>query len=220
MKAEVEALEREIVGRINSLPAQNAEALRGIRREFSKKLKQASPKLVLQVAMQLASRSQTQFRFMAYELILKHSAALKAIEEKMLVKLGTGMDSWAAVDTFACYVAGPVWREGQVSDKLIRDWAASSDRWWRRAALVSTVPLNNKARGGSGDSERTLAVCRLLVKDRDDMVIKALSWSLRELAKRQPDVVADFLDRHANDLAPRVVREVKNKLRTGLKNPK
>jgi len=107
-----------------------------------------------------------------------------------------------------------------VPDQLIHRWAGSPDRWWRRTALVCTVALNNKARGGNGDTERTLAVCRLLLSDRDDMVVKAMSWALRELAKRDPEAVRWFLAEHANDLAARVVREVRNKLATGLKNPK
>jgi 3-methyladenine DNA glycosylase AlkD len=97
-----------------------------------------------------------------------------------LERFGRGIDSWGAVDMFACYLSGPAWREHQVPDKLIHNWARSADRWFRRAALVSTVPLNSKARGGKGDSKRTLAVCASLVADRDDMVVKALSWALRE----------------------------------------
>jgi 3-methyladenine DNA glycosylase AlkD len=85
---------------------------------------------------------------------------------------------------------------------------------------VSTVPLNNRARGGKGDAKRTLGICRLVVRDRHDMVVKALSWALRELSKRDPPAVSAFLDRHSQQLAPRVLREVKNKMRTGLKNPK
>jgi hypothetical protein len=27
-------------------------------------------------------------------------------------------------------------------DQVVAEWAQSKDRWWRRAALVSTVPLN------------------------------------------------------------------------------
>jgi hypothetical protein len=46
-----------------------------------------------------------------------------------------------------------------------------------KAALVSTVPLNNTARGGSGDAVRTTVICDLLRNDRDDMVVKALSWT-------------------------------------------
>jgi len=52
------------------------------------------------------------------------------------------------------------------------------------------------------------------------MVIKALSWALRELSKRDADSVNNFLQKHEEALAPRVVREVKNKLQTGLKNPR
>ncbi len=55
---------------------------------------------------------------------------------------------------------------------------------------------------------------------RDDMVVKALSWALRELAKRDAAAVATFVRRHAARLAPRVRREVRNKLETGRKVPK
>jgi 3-methyladenine DNA glycosylase AlkD len=130
------------------------------------------------------------------------------------------MKSWGEVDCFACYVAGPAWRQQNITDRLVRSWAGSPDRWWRRAALVSTVPLNNRARGGQGDVVRTLMLCRMLIRDRDDMVVKALSWALRELSKRDPRAVGAFLKRHDIDLAPRVKREVANKLKTGLKNPR
>jgi 3-methyladenine DNA glycosylase AlkD len=85
---------------------------------------------------------------------------------------------------------------------------------------VSTVALNNKARGGQGDSARTLAVCKLLAHDRDDRVVKATSWALRALAVRDPEAVERFLAQNREALAPRVVREVRNKVATGLKNPK
>jgi 3-methyladenine DNA glycosylase AlkD len=60
-------------------------------------------------------------------------------------------------------------------------------------------------------------VCSLLVEDRDDMVVKALSWALRELGKKHPAEVRGVLATHEKRLAARVTREVNNKLRTGLK---
>jgi 3-methyladenine DNA glycosylase AlkD len=138
----------------------------------------------------------------AYELVQHHKQAVASLNARCLEELGQGLDSWVAVDTFACYLAGPAWRERQVSDALIKRWARSRDRWWRRAALVSTVPLNLKARGGTGDQSRTLDICAMLVKDRDDMVVKALSWALRELAKRDPESVRGFLAEHEYELAP------------------
>jgi 3-methyladenine DNA glycosylase AlkD len=50
------------------------------------------------------------------------------------------------------------------------------------------------------------------------MVVKALSWALRELSKQDPGSVRQFLRQHNGRLAPRVVREVNSKLQTGLKN--
>ena len=41
------------------------------------------------------------------------------------------------------------------------------------------------------------------------MITKAVSWALREMTKKHPDQVAAY-----------VVREVSNKLRTGLKSGK
>ena len=52
------------------------------------------------------------------------------------------------------------------------------------------------------------------------MVVKALSWALRELGKKHPEKARKFLADHRRDLAARVIREVENKLTTGLKNPR
>ena len=51
------------------------------------------------------------------------------------------------------------------------------------------------------------------------MVTKALSWALRELSKRDPAAVRGFLAARSGALAALVLREVRNKLETGLKNP-
>ncbi len=52
------------------------------------------------------------------------------------------------------------------------------------------------------------------------MVVKALSWALRELISYDPTALERFLERHTERIAARVRREVGNKLNTGLKNPR
>lgn len=205
---------------VAGLHAATAESLRALRREYSRRVRGSPPPPVLRLAYRLLERGGSAGRFIAYELVHHHRAALASLGEREIVRLGRGLDGWGDVDAFACYLAGPAWRERQIPDAVIRRWARSPDRWWRRAALVSTVPLNSRARGGRGDARRTLAVCRLLTADRDDMVVKALSWALRELAKREPGAVESFLAERGRALAPRVLREVHNKLTTGLKNPR
>jgi 3-methyladenine DNA glycosylase AlkD len=216
----VSPIASEIQQRIRELPSARTESVRAVRREFSKKLQASDRREVISIARELLDQNEFVFRWVAYELVSHHPAALATVRASDLKAFGQGMDSWGAVDTFGLFLAGPVWREGQVDDALIHRWARSPDLWWRRAALVSTVALNNKARGGRGDIPRTLDVCRALVNDREDMVVKALSWALREASKRDPGAVRAFIQKHSGSLASRVVREVGNKLHTGLKNPR
>lgn len=80
-------------------------------------------------------------------------------------------------------------------------------------------PCGGIAQGGMGNASRTLEICHLAIDDHEDMVVKALSWALRILVVHDPDAVHEFLARHEASLAARVKREVRHKLRTGLKSP-
>ena len=210
-----EALAVEIDRRIRALPDRTVGSIRGVRLEYSRRLRSALAEQVVGLALALVGRQ----RWVAYELLYHHPGALECLDAHRIERLGQGMDSWVAVDTFGCDVAGPAWRKRRMPDAVVHRWAVSEDRWWRRAALVSTVPLNLRSRGGTGDTQRTLDVCRRLIADRDDMVVKALSWALRALVVQDPEAVRRFLEAHGDALAPRVRREVRNKLETGLKNP-
>lgn len=206
----------EVSGALEAMPHKNAASFRAIRREWSARLENSSGASVIALAKQLVPLGFWE-RVFAYELIACHKAAQEAMTRKDVIFLGRGMEGWGEVDSFSGYIAGPAWRDGKISNYTVHAWAKSRDRWWRRAALVCTVPLSH--RGGRGDATRTLKICRMLVRDRDDMVVKALSWALRELSKRDPSAVESFLKRYDRVLASRVRREVTNKLRTGLKNP-
>ncbi|MEW5814157.1 MAG: DNA alkylation repair protein [Spirochaetota bacterium] len=207
-----------IEAEIKALPVRNTQTMRVIRRKYSRLLKQASTEFILHLARKLLEIEA--YRWIAYELIANHTPSFECLGETELEDLGRGINSWWTVDDFARTLAGPAWRKEQVSDKAILKWAYSPDRWWRRAALVSTVALNVRSRGGKGDIPRTLRICRVLVKDHDDMVVKAMSWALRELVVHDARAVQEFLSRYDHVLVARVKREVKNKLKTGLKNPK
>ena len=211
----------EIAGAIHSqlqsLAVKDTPNVRAVRRSFSRSLREEDGHVVLEVARQLRRYG---YRSVAYELILAHQDAFNLLDEEELEELGRGLDSWWSVDSFARILSGPAWLRGLIGDKVIIRWARSRDKWWRRAALVSTVALNVRSHGGVGDVPRTLEICRLLVDDHDDMVEKALSWALRELVIHDAAAVSDFITRHEAGLGSRVKREVGNKLRTGLKSPR
>jgi len=191
---------------------------REVSRRVKKRIKKWAPGERLGFAKELVATDILECQQVAYEILDRDWKVLEIMTENDLMDLAKGLDNWISVDTFSSRISGVLWRMGRVPDESIMEWAASDDRWWRRTALVSTIALNQRARGGEGDVERTLMVCEVLADDKDDMVAKALSWALRELSKRHPGPVRDFMDRHDDHLPKRVKREVSRKLETGKKN--
>lgn len=207
----------KIISEFETLSEWKTAPMREIRRRYSKILEGKNSQYVFDVVDHLLKSDS--YRWIAYELVRGHPAAFQAMNRERLEEIGGGIDSWSSLDSFARTLSGPAWREGFISQDAIRDWTQSENHWWRRAALVSTVALNIRSRGGKGDVEKTLAICEMLATDDEDMVVKALSWALRALVVHDPDAVERFLIEHEDVLAARVLREVRNKIETGLKNP-
>jgi len=215
-----DSIARGILVELAALPDRSTAAVRRWRRLHSRRLADQPGHKMLKVARAILGSADPLRRFVAYELINHHPAALDVLTAAAVQGLGRGISSWAETDTFSCYIAGPCWRRGRLRDADILAWTQSSNRWWRRAALVATVPLNVLAQGGTGDARRTLAVCRALLNDCDPQVVKALSWALRALVPRDRHAVERFLSRHGTRLASLIRREVGCKLATGRKAPR
>jgi 3-methyladenine DNA glycosylase AlkD len=112
--------------------------------------------------------------------------------------------SWADHDALAMYLIGPLLMADPRRVKRPLRWAASPNRWRRRAAAVSLI---HGVRRGLFAGE-AMAVTERLLQDRDDMVQKGLGWLLREWAKHDPTAAVPAL-MAIRGRAPRLV------LRTG-----
>jgi 3-methyladenine DNA glycosylase AlkD len=58
----------------------------------------------------------------------------------------------------------------------------------------------------------------MLISDRGDMVVKAMSWALRRLGTVDREAARSFVNQHREQLASLIVREVTRKLETGRKD--
>ncbi len=99
--------------------------------------------------------------------------------------------TWALIDGLAANVAGELAEHfsAEVEPTLDR-WAADQDFWIRRSALLALLrPL----RAGGGDFERFAGYADAMLEEREFFIRKAIGWVLRETAKRQPDLVAQWL---------------------------
>jgi len=202
---------------MNTLGVKSAD-LKNLLKTWWKELKAWPDEELTAFAKELVETRIFECNQAAFELLWKQKSALNKLSADDLETLGQNMDNWATTDSFAVILSGWAWRNGQISDDIIIEWANSDNLWWRRAALVSTVGMNLKSRGSPGDTAKTLMICEKVIDDRDDMIIKALSWALRELSKHDKPAVEEFMKKYHHGLAGKVRREVYTKLKTENKN--
>jgi 3-methyladenine DNA glycosylase AlkD len=192
-------------------PGSRTDDVRNVRKFYSRLYRKAPPETMLAIAESLFFDQG--YRFVPYELIYYHAGAIGKLTPEVVERLGEGIQDWAAADTFAQFISGAAWKTGVIDDDFIDKWLNSPDFWYRRIAVVSTIYLD-------GDPERMLRYAQALVDDKEDMIVKAVSWVLRRAIKYDREGVERFLTENKKHLAARIKREVRNKLDTGLKNPK
>jgi len=94
---------------------------------------------------------------------------------------------------------------GLVSVK--RDWsvlydlAKSDSLWERRIAIVSTFAFIR-----AGEFDDTLRIAKILLGDGHDLIHKAVGWMLREVGKRDEDLLRGFLRKHYDEMSRTTLR--------------
>jgi len=76
--------------------------------------------------------------------------------------------------------------------EILYHFAQSDDLWERRIAIVSTFAFIR-----ADEFDDTIAIAKMLLGDRHDLIHKATGWMLREVGKRDESVLRKFLDTHA-----------------------
>lgn len=187
-------------------------------KEWWIEIKNWPPEKLIGFAKELVATRVFECNQLAYELLSKNKNALRLLKLKDLEELGKNMDNWATTDCFSVMISGWAWRENQITDSDVLNWLETGNLWWKRTAIVSTVALNLKSRGGKSDSKRTLMICERVINDRESMIVKALSWALRELSKSNKQAVEIFMEKYHSQMAGLARREIYTKLETGRKN--
>jgi 3-methyladenine DNA glycosylase AlkD len=108
-----------------------------------------------------------------------------------------GVNNWDLVDTSAPTIVGGYFRD---RDRVkLYDLLRSSRVWDRRIAVMACFSF---IRDGEFDDGLRVAEC--LLRDRHDLVQKAVGWLLREIGNRDRVVEEMFLRQHCHEM-PRVM---------------
>ena len=94
------------------------------------------------------------------------------------------------MDLSAPYILG-AYMVGCNDRKVLYELAMSPDMWKQRIAVVSTLMLIR-----NGFFEDTLRLAEMFMTTEHDLIRKAVGWMLREVGKRDENLLVGFLERN------------------------
>ncbi len=109
------------------------------------------------------------------------------------------INNWDLVDSSAYHILG-AWLLGR-DRSILYKLASSSSLWERRIAVIATLAFIR-----NGDFTDTIKLSEQLLDDPHDLMHKAVGWMLREVGKKDREVLRGFLDHHATRMPRTALR--------------
>jgi 3-methyladenine DNA glycosylase AlkD len=109
------------------------------------------------------------------------------------------INNWDLVDLSAHKIVGAnlIGRDKSILYRL----ANSKNIWERRISIISTLFFIKKNMYGE-----TLAISKILLEDKEDLIQKAVGWMLREVGKREVEVLERFLKENYKSMPRTMLR--------------
>jgi 3-methyladenine DNA glycosylase AlkD len=160
---------------------------------------------LLDVAASLWDRPVFECRMAAVIMLTDRRRLLEAADMDVVEQMLRNSGTWALVDGLAADVAGSlVARFPELGGTLDR-WAQDENFWIRRSALLALlVPLR---RGDPGPFAQFGRHADQMLAEKEFFIRKAIGWVLRETAKKQPDLVVEWLAPRAHRASGVTMRE-------------
>lgn len=111
-------------------------------------------------------------------------------------------NNWDLVDLSCEYILGPYIRLADKPDfSVLYRLAESESLWEQRIAIVTTLDFIR-----NGIFSPTLQVADMLLEHPHDLIHKALGWMLREIGKRDGNVLLEYLEQRYSKLPRTALR--------------
>ena len=171
--------------------------IRRVARDFARTQALDHAALVALVEAAWTSRVH-ELRSVAIGILELRPALLGRADADWLISLCDRANTWAHVDWLAVKVIGAlVVAEPAVGKKLDR-WARHDNFWVRRTALLA---FHDPLLAGGGDFEHFARLAVPMLGEKEFFIRKAIGWVLREVSKKRPKLVFDFLREHREEVS-------------------
>ena len=147
-----------------------------------------------------------EMRSCAVELLAYRTGLLEPVDLPRLRQMIEDSFTWALVDPLAIDVVSSVVAQMESADvdSVLDQWAADDCFWVRRASMLSQLrPL----RDPSTDASRFLRYADAMLAEREFFIRKAIGWVLRDMSRKRPVEVYEWLYPRADRASGVTVRE-------------
>ncbi len=110
------------------------------------------------------------------------------------------INNWDIVDVSAPWM-GVYLTEVEDPMPLLIKFSKSKSLWQRRVSIILTFALIR-----AGDLEPTIIIAEALLKDKEDLIHKAVGWMLREMGKKDVMLLRGFLKQHSHEMPRTMLR--------------
>ena len=111
------------------------------------------------------------------------------------------VNNWDLVDSSAPNIIGQYLYENPSKREVLYKWVKSEKLFVRRIAIISTFYFIKK-----NYFLDSLKLSKLLLKDKEDLIHKAVGWMLREIGKRDLKEEINFLDKYFKEMPRTMLR--------------
>jgi len=162
---------------------------------------------VVALALALWSGAYFELRRAAVEVLAARVEALGEADLPLIESLVRDAETWALVDGLAGEVAASIVARGVtpgIGAWLDRCAVDPESFWVRRLALLA---LLRSLKSGSTEWSRFSRYADGMVAEREFFIRKAIGWVLREVSKRDPELVREWVDAREGRLSGVTRRE-------------
>ncbi|MBT3395320.1 DNA alkylation repair protein [archaeon] len=159
--------------------------------------------LTLEQLQQLLDSTIHEHRFTALVILINKYNGANSQEKERIVNFYIdnfhNISNWDLVDISCPNIIGDYFLNKP--KRKLYEWSDSNHLWTKRISIVSTLKLikNNQF-------QPTLDLAEKFIEDTHDLIHKASGWMLRELGKRNQEVLESFLNKHSKRMPRTMLR--------------